>query len=202
MARIEKRLAFTLVGVTCEYLIPDPGHGAASTHSWTYGKYPQVMATLALAGGATLEMRAHTEAKTPAHTRVLSGRRLAPHWSWVSWVPTGIVCRVTSQTPGGTSRNTVAPEEAKCQRMQRPEWPWVSNCLWVRRQPAHHVDKFQHVSGSAEASLDLAHSGGSSRPRGTGRSKSCFCSSADNRPVGQRSRGKPTKGAASQGVRA
>ena len=46
--------SFTLDGTTHEYLLPDPGH-LESTKSWEYGKYPKVMATVALAGGGTID---------------------------------------------------------------------------------------------------------------------------------------------------
>jgi hypothetical protein len=48
--------SFTLAGVTYEYLVPDPGHDADSTHSWTYGDYPKVHAGLPLAGGGTVDV--------------------------------------------------------------------------------------------------------------------------------------------------
>jgi hypothetical protein len=44
--------SFILDGVTYEYLRPDPGP-TEHIRSWEYGKYPKIMVTLPLAGGAT-----------------------------------------------------------------------------------------------------------------------------------------------------
>lgn len=61
--------SFTLDGETYEYLRPDPGH-AEETHSWTYGAYPKVMATLPLAGGRTKDVYAVAERWNPSHILV------------------------------------------------------------------------------------------------------------------------------------
>jgi hypothetical protein len=43
--------AFTLEGVTYEYLRSDPGHPPEDAHSWTYGQYPKVTTTVPLVTG-------------------------------------------------------------------------------------------------------------------------------------------------------
>ncbi|MET4095043.1 hypothetical protein [Arthrobacter sp. UYCu712] len=85
--------SFTLDGVTHEYLMPDPDHGPDDTHSWTYGKYPKVMASVPLAGGGTLDVYAHAERWNPSHVLV-AWRDDNDHSHW-AWVPAGDVRRVT-----------------------------------------------------------------------------------------------------------
>jgi hypothetical protein len=73
--------SFTLDGQAYEYLRPDPDHPPEACHSWTYGQYPKVMASLPLAGGGTVDVYAHADRWDPSHILV-------------SW-PAGNVRRVT-----------------------------------------------------------------------------------------------------------
>jgi hypothetical protein len=84
--------SFTLDGECYEYLMPDPGH-AEDTRSWTYGKYPKVLASLPLAGGGTVDVYATADRWTPSHILV---SWLDDGWRrrW-AWVPAGNVRRVT-----------------------------------------------------------------------------------------------------------
>lgn len=52
--------SFTLDGQSYDYLRPDPGHNPSATHSWHYGNYPKIMATLPLSTG-TIDMYAVAE---------------------------------------------------------------------------------------------------------------------------------------------
>jgi hypothetical protein len=84
--------SFTLDGTTYEYLLPDPGH-PETTKSWEYGKYPKIMATIALAAGGTVEVYALAERWNPSHILVAwEDDDWRPHWAWV---PAGSVRRVT-----------------------------------------------------------------------------------------------------------
>ncbi len=84
--------SFTLDGVNYEYLMPDPGH-PEDIHSWEYGKYPRIMVTLPLAGGATVDVYAVADRWNPSHILV-SWPDDAGHGHW-AWVPAGNVRRVT-----------------------------------------------------------------------------------------------------------
>lgn len=84
--------AFTLDGITYEYLRPDLGHDPEVTHSWDYGNYPKVMATLPLAEG-TIDVYASAERWNPSQVLVSwqdDGGH--PHWAWI---PAGSVRPVT-----------------------------------------------------------------------------------------------------------
>lgn len=84
--------SFTLDGVTHEYLRPDPGHSPDAAHSWDYGSYPKVMATLPLTEG-TVDVYAVAERWNPSQVLVSwqdDGHH--PHWAWI---PAGNVRRVT-----------------------------------------------------------------------------------------------------------
>jgi hypothetical protein len=84
--------SFTLDGITYEYLLPDPGHLGA-TRSWECGKYPKVMATVALAGGGAIEVYARAERWNPSYVLVAwQDDDWHPHWAWI---PAGNVRRVT-----------------------------------------------------------------------------------------------------------
>jgi hypothetical protein len=48
--------SFTLDGKTYEYLKPDSDHPPEACHSWTYGKYPTVLAALPLTDGGTVDV--------------------------------------------------------------------------------------------------------------------------------------------------
>ncbi|MET4134160.1 hypothetical protein [Pseudarthrobacter sp. PvP090] len=43
--------AFIVDGISYGCMRPSPGHNPESAHSWEYGHYPKVMATLPLAAG-------------------------------------------------------------------------------------------------------------------------------------------------------
>lgn len=84
--------SFTLNGTPYEYLLPDPGHLEA-TRSWEYGKYPKVMATVALAGGGSVDVYARAERWNPSHILARWEDDMRhPHWAWI---PAGNVRRVT-----------------------------------------------------------------------------------------------------------
>ncbi|MFF2029518.1 hypothetical protein [Arthrobacter sp. NPDC058192] len=85
--------SFTLDRTAYEYLRPDPGHPAEETRSWEYGNYPKVMASVPLAGGATLDVYAVAERWNPSYILVAWGDD-ADHKHW-AWVPAGNVRRVT-----------------------------------------------------------------------------------------------------------
>lgn len=74
---------FTLDGVAHEYLRPDPGHSLDAAHSWDYGNYPKVMATLPLTEG-TVDVYAVAERWNPSQVLV-SWRDDGghPHWTWI-----------------------------------------------------------------------------------------------------------------------
>lgn len=93
--------AFFLDGTTYEYLLPDPGHDPEATHSWTYGQYPKVMATLSLSVG-TVDVYAHASRWNPSHILVAwQDDEEHAHWAWIPPVTSA-----ASPTPNGTSRNT------------------------------------------------------------------------------------------------
>jgi hypothetical protein len=83
---------FILDGITYEYLRPVPGHGPEDTHSWTYGEFPNVMATLPLVGG-TVDVYAYASRWNPSRILV-SWQDDAYHSHW-AWIPAGSVRRVT-----------------------------------------------------------------------------------------------------------
>ncbi|SDK78650.1 hypothetical protein [Arthrobacter sp. ok362] len=85
--------SFTLDGTTYEYLRPDPGHPAEEARSWEYGNYPKVMATVPLAGGATVDVYAVAERWNPSFILVAWGDD-EDHKHW-AWIPAGNVRRVT-----------------------------------------------------------------------------------------------------------
>lgn len=84
--------SFTLDGQTYEYLLPDSGP-SENIRSWEYGKYPKIMVTLPLTGGATIELYARANRWNPSHVLVSwnddEGRGHG------AWVPAGNVRRVT-----------------------------------------------------------------------------------------------------------
>ncbi|MEQ4520455.1 hypothetical protein ABLI39_13960 [Pseudarthrobacter sp. B907] len=85
--------SFTLDGQTFEYLKPDPEHQPEDAKSWTYGKYPKVLATVPLADGGTVTVYAVAERWNPSHILVSwadDGRHA--HWAWI---PSGNVERVS-----------------------------------------------------------------------------------------------------------
>ena len=83
--------SFTLDGITYEYLRPDPGHDPEAAHSWTYGHYPKVMATLPLAAG-TVDVYAVAERWNPSFILVSwQDDEWHAHWAWI---PAGNVLRV------------------------------------------------------------------------------------------------------------
>ena len=84
--------SFTLDGQTYEYTRHDPGP-TEHIGSWEYGKYPKIIATLPLAGGATVDVYAHADRWNPTHILVSwLDDEYRPHWSWI---PAGNVRRVT-----------------------------------------------------------------------------------------------------------
>jgi hypothetical protein len=83
---------FILDGITYEYLRQDPGNDPETTHSWTYGKYPKVMATLPLVAG-TVDVYAYASRWSPSHILVSwQDHEYHAHWAWI---PAGNVRRVT-----------------------------------------------------------------------------------------------------------
>jgi hypothetical protein len=79
--------------VTYEYLRPDPGHSKEEAHSWIYGDYPKVHASLPLAGGGTVDVYAVAERWNPSHILVSwADDDWHAHWSWI---PAGNVRNVT-----------------------------------------------------------------------------------------------------------
>jgi hypothetical protein len=90
---IYRMAAFMLDGETYEYLKPDPGHPPEETKSWTYGKYPKIIASVPPADGSTVSVYAVAERWNPSHILVSwadDGRH--SHWAWV---PAGNVERVS-----------------------------------------------------------------------------------------------------------
>ena len=84
--------SFTLGGTTYGYLLPDPDQ-TEKTMSWEYGKWPKVVATLALQGGGTLDVYARAERWKRSHTLVMwEDDDYRPHHAWI---PAGSVRRVT-----------------------------------------------------------------------------------------------------------
>jgi hypothetical protein len=83
---------FTLDGETYNYLTPDGGR-PEETHSWEYGKYPKVMATIPLTDGGTVDVYARASRWTPTHVNVTwLDDTDHPH---TAWVPKNNVRRVT-----------------------------------------------------------------------------------------------------------
>jgi len=83
---------FTLDGVTHEYLQPAPG-SPENAHSWEYGHYPKVSASVPLAAGGSFDVFAHAERWNSDHVLVRwedDDRR--PH---SAWIPAANVRRVT-----------------------------------------------------------------------------------------------------------
>lgn len=75
--------SFTLDGITYEYLRPDPGHDPEAAHSWTYGQYPKVMATLPLSDG-TVDVYAVAERWNPSFILVSwQDDEWHAHWAWI-----------------------------------------------------------------------------------------------------------------------
>lgn len=84
--------SFVLNGTTYGFLSPDPGD-LEGTHSWEYGKWPKVRATLALQGGGTLDVFARAERWNHSHILVRwEDDDYRPHYAWI---PAGSVHRVT-----------------------------------------------------------------------------------------------------------
>jgi hypothetical protein len=68
-------------------------HSPAKTISWEYGAYPKVMASVPLAGGATVDVYAHASRRNPSYVLVAwSDDGDHKHWAWV---PAGDVRCVT-----------------------------------------------------------------------------------------------------------
>lgn len=84
--------SFRLSGITYGFLSPDPGD-LENTQSWEYDEWPKVVATLALAGGGTLDVYARGERWTPSHILVSwEGDDYVPR---NAWIPAGSVRCVT-----------------------------------------------------------------------------------------------------------
>lgn len=83
--------SFNLDGETYEYLMPDPGtHGDA--HSWVYGQYPRVLASVPAVGGGAVQVFASAVRWNPSHILVSwADDGDHPHWAWI---PAGNVERV------------------------------------------------------------------------------------------------------------
>ncbi|MET4094549.1 hypothetical protein [Arthrobacter sp. UYCu712] len=85
--------SFTLDGVTYEYLMPDLDHSPDDTHSWTYGQYPKIVASVLLADGGTVDVYAQADRWNPSQILVSwQDDDYRPHWAWI---PAGNVRRVT-----------------------------------------------------------------------------------------------------------
>jgi hypothetical protein len=85
------KASFTLDGITYEYVRPDPGNDPEVTHSWTYGQYPKVMATIPLVTGA-VDVYAYAPRWNASH--VLVSWQEDDHHSQRAWIPAGNVRRV------------------------------------------------------------------------------------------------------------
>ena len=84
--------SFTLDGETYEYLRQDPGHPPEKTRSWESGNYPRVMASVPLAGGASVDVYAHASRWNPSEIAA-SWTDDPDHRHW-AWIPAGNVRRV------------------------------------------------------------------------------------------------------------
>ena len=78
--------SFRLDGETYEYLRADPGPDSEDARSRDYGDQPRVLATLPLADGSTVEVRAVAARWTsnPSHVFVAwADDDMSAHWAWI-----------------------------------------------------------------------------------------------------------------------
>jgi hypothetical protein len=78
--------SFRLDGETYEYLRADPGRDSEDARSREYGDYPRVLATLPLADGSTVAVRAVAARwnSNPSHVFVAwADDDMGAHWAWI-----------------------------------------------------------------------------------------------------------------------
>lgn len=78
--------SFTLDGETYEYLRADPGRDSEDARSRDYGNHLRVLATVPLADGSTVEVRAVAArwSSNPSHVLVAwADDDMSAHWAWI-----------------------------------------------------------------------------------------------------------------------
>ena len=78
--------SFALDGETYEYLRADPGPDSEDARSRDYGDHTRVLATLPLADGSTVEVRAVAARwnSDPSHVFVAwADDDMCAHWAWI-----------------------------------------------------------------------------------------------------------------------
>ncbi|MDP9694444.1 UNVERIFIED_ORG: hypothetical protein J2X79_002003 [Arthrobacter globiformis] len=85
--------SFTLAGVTYEYVAPLLEGDLEEIHSWEYGQWPRVEATIPLEGGGTV--KAYGEAMRWGHGQILARWQDDGGHPHLAWIPKENVRRLT-----------------------------------------------------------------------------------------------------------